>query len=232
MLFGRRSTQIAAPFVVADTGRFDGIDGNWSTFKLQVGSPPQEFRVQVSTVGQTSWLPGYVPDNYCPWLNASYPDPNNCQSLRGVDSTDAGTNTGYNSSLSSSFQETGTYNLSLSSDLDFPQYYGSNYSAPVVYGTDDFTLSSNAGGELTQAATPFSSVPDNVELFMGSIGLGFGKIDLGQGATKSSLMEMLSNTSDIPSRSWGYTAGAAYNGEQLSPLLHLEQCGPLFGTCL
>lgn len=210
MWFDKRAS-IPLPFVVSETGEFDGIDGNWSTFKLEVGSPAQEFRVFVSTAGTVSWLPSYrPPDNDCPFLYDDFPNPDDCSSLRGINSMQNGTDTGYDHDYSSSWTAGELGELALSNDLSFSEYYGSNYTGMVQYGRETFVLNSNDGGELSQTGTPFALVPDNVNLFVGSLGLGLGNNSFGSGEDFYSFMEDLANSSKIPSRSWGYTAGASY----------------------
>jgi hypothetical protein len=53
-------------------------DGNWSTFSIRVGTPDQEFRVFISTVGQETWIPNVD--------GCTSNDVSNCGDLRGVDS--------------------------------------------------------------------------------------------------------------------------------------------------
>ncbi|KAB2576355.1 hypothetical protein DBV05_g5015 [Lasiodiplodia theobromae] len=53
--FGRRETQ-PAPVVVEPSQEWDGNDGPWSSFVLQVGTPPQQVRVDISIAGQETWV--------------------------------------------------------------------------------------------------------------------------------------------------------------------------------
>jgi hypothetical protein len=210
----KRDAALPVPFVISESGDFQGIDGNWSTFKLNVGSPAQEFQVLISTVGSVSWIPSYrPPDNACPWLFNDYPNPDDCDSERGIVSTLAGETTGFNSSNSNSWTPAGPGDLVLSDDMKINDYYGSNYSTALVWGTDTFLVRSNDGGMLDQDDVAFALNAENVNLFLGSIGLGFGTISFGQSQHFQTLMQLLSNSSKIPSASWGYAAGAHYERE-------------------
>ncbi|KAL8715954.1 MAG: hypothetical protein Q9220_000621 [cf. Caloplaca sp. 1 TL-2023] len=51
------SSSSSKAFAVPPDQNWDGNDGSWSTFIIQVGSPPQYFRVLPSINGQETWIP-------------------------------------------------------------------------------------------------------------------------------------------------------------------------------
>jgi hypothetical protein len=53
----------------------DGNDGPWSSFTLQIGTPPQDVKVFISTAGTQTWV--VVPEG------GGSSDPSNCPALRG-----------------------------------------------------------------------------------------------------------------------------------------------------
>ena len=53
----------------------DGNDGPWSSFTLQIGTPPQDVKVFISTAGTQTWV--VVPEG------CGSSDPSNCPALRG-----------------------------------------------------------------------------------------------------------------------------------------------------
>jgi hypothetical protein len=47
---------VPAPVIVAPDQDWSGVDGTWNSFSLQVGNPPANVRVQVSTASQQIWV--------------------------------------------------------------------------------------------------------------------------------------------------------------------------------
>lgn len=64
-----------APIVVPPSQTFDGNDGPWSSFNLQLGTPAQDVTVLVSTAGYQTWA--VVP------AGCTSSDPRNCEATRG-----------------------------------------------------------------------------------------------------------------------------------------------------
>ena len=52
------------PISVPPSQVFQGSDGSWSTFLLNVGNPPQTFNVLISTSGQETWVPSAAGCNF------------------------------------------------------------------------------------------------------------------------------------------------------------------------
>lgn len=211
MWLSQRSTTIAAPFLVAPTGDFDGCDGAWSTFSLDAGAQDaQEFRVLVSSLSGTIWLP--KANGSCPSSNGRF-FPGDCPDLRGIDVFNGGISSGYQSGASSSWDQIGLYRLSFSGELSMDEAFGSTSSYGNIsgeYGLDQISLKSqiSSNSSLSSNSTPLAAIND-LSFFIGSLGLGWGSIEPAS-TTYTTLMESLAGRSAIPSRSWGYTAGASY----------------------
>jgi len=210
MWFPRRSTSITnlpVPFSVKPSGSFDGNDGSWSTFALDVGNPSQAFRVVLSTSSLATWLP--VPNGCAAPSGSGVAQ--NCSQWRGVGNVNGGTSPGYSQGPN---QNPNPYILSLgfdTSNFNMASIYGSQYSIGAAYGLDIVNLSSSTSDSTTIGVdqTPVAGVT-SWEIFLGTLGLGFGQVNDGPTSSTPSFMETLANKSVIPSRSWGYTAGASY----------------------
>lgn len=209
MWFPKRDTTLPAPFAVAPTGEFDGSDGNWSTFKLDVGTPPQSFRVSVSSIGNAIWLP-QAP-------GACDNQPSNCPDFRGIELFNSGRSEGYNTNKStdSTYTFQGLYDIVLNPDLErgnMQDVYGSNYNVSAAYGQDTVSLDSalSGGSSLSQDNLAIAGYNEIYDFTIGSLGLGLGDLSLGQDSIPT-LMTALYNASKIPSLSWSYTAGAIYS---------------------
>lgn len=87
-------------------GYWAGIDGNWSTWSVSTGTPPQQFQVWPSTSSGEVWLP--LPDG-CPptefWSTVE------CAASRGVDSSEGPRSVGFQKNVSSTWEEIGIYEL-------------------------------------------------------------------------------------------------------------------------
>ncbi|KAF1985662.1 acid protease, partial [Aulographum hederae CBS 113979] len=194
-----------SPHIIPPSQQWDGNDGRWSTFRIQVGSPGQEFRILPSTAGSEIFLPlsgGCSNEN----------DPENCSELRGIEDVNGFESSGLNVSLSSTWSRTGTYELELDSHL--------GHNARGLYGKDALIL-----GAIQQAQGPMDvSRRDPVVLhgqtiagmvskqwFLGLMGLNTRPASFSTNSPPvPSLLYNLKNQSYIPSMTYAYTAGAAY----------------------
>ena len=167
----------------------DGNDGLWSTFTLRVGNPAQSLRVLPSTAGQATWAvinKGCTPSQYTA---------TNCPESRGGV---------FNANLSQTWEPKGNHNLGLEANFGLD-----NISA--TYGLDTVALgfsNSTRGPELTkQVVAGFTSSKFYINTFgLGQQGTNLTNLD----DFYSSFLPTLTSQSIIPSRSWGYTAGAHY----------------------
>nr|POE87308.1 candidapepsin-8 [Quercus suber] len=182
-------------FVVEASTSWYGNDGNWSTFNISVGTPPQYFEVLASTRTSQLWVPIL---EGCAGL--SWPG-YNCGASRGVDN--ASLYPGFIPTNSSSWYELGVYQLP-----DEQSLFGSTDNG--TYGLDIITLGSQSSISL-QNATSIAGIA-TPDFWLGSLGLGN---DISSYAVLSSgvpgIVSALKDSVESASASYGYTAGAAYS---------------------
>lgn len=172
----------------------EGADGNWSTFNLRVGNPPQIVRVLPSTaagdtlvVGPKGCLPGEPGVGGSPLLS--------CWDSRGGI---------FNPSLSASWNTTGNYSMDVEVDLG----YGDDAAA---YGFDTVGIDLNNATGAPTLDEQIVGVFENNDFYLGLFGLSREPTNFTNFTTPHpSFLASLKNRSMIPSLSWGYTAGAHY----------------------
>lgn len=122
VLLAPRSSKTPAPISIPASQNFEGNDGPWSTFTLQIGTPPQVVTVMVSTAGYQTWA--VVPEG-CP---APPAEPANCAQLRGglLKVNESSTWTPNKITVN------GTFNLGLEQNL--------GYTGHGLYGYDTVAL--------------------------------------------------------------------------------------------
>ena len=154
---------------------------------MQVGTPPQLTRVLPSTSGSSLWV---VLRQGC-----IESDPANCNTLRG-DTFDI--------NRSATWQDEGLFQLPLHSE----QFLG--YSGNADYGFDNITLDYPGSGGPTlehQVLTGFATK----DFYIGNLGITSRPVNITNFTDPfPSPMGSLRNNNQIPSLSFGYTAGAIY----------------------
>ncbi|KAB2569543.1 putative peptidase aspartic protein [Lasiodiplodia theobromae] len=196
----RREDSAPTAYTVPNTGKWDGNDGSWSTFRLSVGTPPQEFRVLVSTRGHETFVP--LPEG------CTADDPSNCASSRGAEIFGSSQNTGFQTNKSSTWEEMAIYNLGLEDDL--------GVSANGLYGYDTLRLGGSSDNSALQLSHQILAGVANKNFYMGLIGLS--PISSTFDTTSSSVTSFFNNlktNNSIPSRSYAYTAGARYRNKKV-----------------
>jgi len=194
----KRATVVPAPYSVAPSQQWDGNDGYWSTFDVNVGTPGQNFRVLPSTAGSETWVP--LPDG-CQ-TNA----PSNCPQLRGVENFDSAASTGFMHNRSSTWKENGIYTLDLETRLDI---HGNGF-----YGYDNVSLGATTDSSKLSLGNQVLAGIADTNYFLGLFGLGIRPISFSSNSQPtSSFMSTAFNQSKIPSLSYGYTAGAKYRAK-------------------
>lgn len=179
----------------------DGIDGNWSSFDVRVGTPEQLVRILPSTAASATWV---VVTGGCD------PPSSACSSARGGL---------FNFNQSSSWDDLGIGTLLLEQNL------GRNETG--LYGTDTLSLGLNnaTGGpadtsplsanNATGAPTLQNQIIAGIETshyLNGIFGLSRQPMYMGNlSAPRDSFLTNLRNMNMIPSLSWAYTAGARYS---------------------
>lgn len=195
MALAPRQTLIPAPYVALPSQEWDGNDGSWSTFAINVGSPGQDFRVLISTSGSAAFVP--VPEGCSPT------DPANCASLRGVQSLNGASSPGFQTNRSSTWTAIGLYSLDLEARL--------NYSGNGLYGYDRLGLGTAQGTKGPSLDRQVVAGIADKDYFMGILGLGVQPSSFSSASEPiPSFLRSLRDQSSIPSLSFGYTAGAPY----------------------
>lgn len=171
-----------------------------------------------STSSFSTWLPGNGSCHFANPPTSQIPtDPEECAVQRGVGLYNGQQSTGYVGGLSGSYQELATQYLGLGAQLDPLTLFGTDYNISALSGLDVVSVQhTNNSWTPPLQETPIFSIQS---LYYGLpiLGLGFGQWKSGTGgASIPSFMSVMANSSEIPSRSWGYTAGAYY-GECLVP---------------
>lgn len=190
---------IPLPQVVPASGTFEGNDGKWSTFFINLNSDEnglngQDFRVLASTSSSLTLVPAKTE-----WCDAQ------CAANRGLLLFDGSQPLGN--------QEKGSWNEAGLYEVPVPYWF----SKDLVNG--NLTLRGNYG--VTQIGLGQSSATSLVlvdryavsylfeDYFLGSFGLAAGVVG-GPSATKPTFLTQFRTDNRIASASYGYTAGAWY----------------------
>lgn len=187
------------PFVLSPSGTFDGNDGKWSTFFINVGDGGtgngQSFKVLISTSSPLTLVPQQTA-----WCDES------CAKDRGILFVNGQQSLGYKESQY--WKTAGIY------DIPLP-YWWTNESS--TNSTD--TLAGDWGSEnlgMGESSPKSVILPEQYiveytfkDFFMGSLGLAVG--DTGPpGGSKPNFLNYFYSASMTASASYGYTAGASY----------------------
>ena len=189
------------PYVVQPSSTWAGIDGNWSTFLISVGTPPQTFQILPSTTLSESWVP----------LSGgcfSLPSSLHCGQSRGSDSLVP--SNGFRTEQSTTWDLIGIYGLSGNQAL-FNQNQ-TNQTNVGEYGRDTIVIGTTAPETLPhQLLAGIASM----DYWLGALGLGVQPNTFNIETTKiPSLVSYMKAKELIPSLSFGYRAGAAYSIRQ------------------
>ncbi|KAK6434036.1 hypothetical protein LTR95_009779 [Oleoguttula sp. CCFEE 5521] len=180
---------VPAAISIAPSQYWDGNDGPWSSFPLQLGGgtvQTQNVRVMPSTAGYNTWVingTGGCPAYYVP----------DCNNIRGFT---------YDWSKSVTYQPLTPYGTEIESNLGLDTTGDAGY--------EDITLGwQGSGGPKVDHSVLFAIADSNY--WIGIFGLNplptnFSTLN----SPQPSFMELLYNSSGIPSRSYGYTAGNQY----------------------
>jgi Eukaryotic aspartyl protease len=182
----RTPNTIPAPISVPVEQTWDGVDGQWNTIALRVGTPPQYTRVYISTASQQTWVI----------------DPFACSNSKNVATCAESRGMLFQSNASTTFIKQGLYDLYILKNL--------NYSGNAQYGYDTIGLGYNGEhGPTVKNQTVGALAID--DFYFGHFGINpqptnFTNIN----DNKPSYMSSLKAQNMIPSVSWGYTQGASY----------------------
>lgn len=181
------------PYVAIPTEHWDGIDGNWSTFRISVGGQPgQNFRVLVSTLAGQPWVP--LP-------KACAADDQACPSARGVEPFQGQPSPGFQTNLS--WDDLSMWSLDLEDRLGFGDGGGD-------YGRDKIRLGFGDDTDALEVNKTLAIAFAEEDYWMGLLGVGNVNTTLDNGKPIKSFIRDLNDTQRIPSLSYGYTAGVHY----------------------
>ena len=187
---GKRVASLPAPISVSPSQEFDGNDGPWSSFTIQIGTPPQVVKVLPSTAGSQTYT--VLPQGCTP------SDPANCTVSRGG---------AFQPNSSSTWrQNNGTANG------QFPLLLDANlgYTGIGLYGYDTVALGGQGSGGpmLEQQAVAGITTKD---FYLGTFGLS-SQVSNPPHSDRSlpDYISQLNQSGLIPSATWSYTAGNQY----------------------
>jgi hypothetical protein len=173
-----------SPIIIHPDQNWDGIDGEWSSFTLQIGTPPQFVRTFISFAAYQTWVVG---------KEGCISDSSDCSDSRGWL---------WDRDASSSFEEIGIYDLWIERHL--------NYTGNAIYGYDALGLGGVGEGGPTLLNTTIGTMAVE-DFWVGIFGINpkptnFTSFENGS----PSYMTQLKEGNHIPSLSFGYHAGARY----------------------
>jgi hypothetical protein len=210
MFYHRRANTktLPRPVVLSPSGTFDGDDGKWSTFTINVAGDGdgkgQDFKVLISTSSPITLVPAQTS-----WCNTD-----DCAKRRGIETLNS---FGLDDTPSNTYSKSGLYNLPLeilyywSRDLLLP---GGNGTLGGEWGVTNVGLG-RASKQSTTIAKQYVATSYLKDFFLGSLGLTVGSISP-QGAELPTYFSGLTASKDadgndvVPSISYGFTAGASY----------------------
>ncbi|KAL8928838.1 MAG: hypothetical protein Q9208_001616 [Pyrenodesmia sp. 3 TL-2023] len=166
-----------------------GNDGNWSTFSIGVGTPPQLLELLPSTQVPESWV---VLTEGC-----TDEDPRNCSITRGGL---------FNYDVSSTWVQKDIYALGSEANLG----YTSDNSNNGAYGWENISWAATADVNVTASHTVIAGIATK-DFYLGILGLAARSITWEDLSTSPpSLISILKEQGLIETQSYGYTAGAFY----------------------
>lgn len=193
-------SSVPAPVVVAPDQDWWGIDGQWNSFSLLVGTPAVRASVQVSSASQQIWV---VNSQAC--IQNITDSAGKIVELNKYNN-DCGTSRGYtfNQTISKTWRQKGFYQLWLEKNLGI---FGNG-----LYGFDTVGLGLPGETGPTVANTTIGTLV-TTNYWQGHLGLhpkptNFSAFEPPVPSYMTSLFEQ----QNIPSMSFGYTAGSQYHG--------------------
>ncbi|KAF2024778.1 acid protease [Setomelanomma holmii] len=214
MTFWRRvdaavSPLVPKPLVLKPSGTFEGDDGKWSTFSINIAGDGagkgQDFKVLVSTSFPIAMVPAQNE-----WCNET------CSESRGIMSVNGQQPLGLDET-SDQWKLAGLYDLPVKNLY----YWSQDLLLPTSNGTldGDWGLTTVGLGEASKdsitLASQYVASYFFKDFFLGYLGLSVGAISP-TGATRPTYFSALAAAvNNVPSPTYGYTAGAIYRNNNL-----------------
>lgn len=183
----RNGNTVPAPVVAGVSQYWEGNDGPWSSFAIQVGKTAQDVRVFPSTASTTTWV---VENVGCP-----SDAPSNCEDSRGGV---------FNKNTSLTWVPNSIFEIGIEENLGF-DVFGD-------FGFDTVTLGWLGSGGPTVEHSIVAGIGDTTLTWLGVLALNPRPTNFSTFVNNPqvSFIQALRNQNAIPSVSWSYTAGASY----------------------
>ncbi|KAF2997076.1 hypothetical protein E8E13_002628 [Curvularia kusanoi] len=202
----RKRADVPAPVVVSTSGKFEGNDGKWSTFLINLNSDQdgingQDFRVLPSTYSSLTLVPGATE-----WCDDA------CAQRRGVELRGGRQPEGN--------QQDGSWSPDGQYAIPIPDWFpkemvvtNGNLTLRGRWGKTQVGLgSSNKDSPVLTDRYAVSYLSE--EFFLGFFGLANGVVGSGPGATLETFLQQFRTSNNIATVSYGYSAGAWYRNNQ------------------
>ena len=194
------------PLVLKPSGTFEGDDGKWSTFNINIagdgGGKGQNFKVLISTSSPIALIPAQTE-----WCK------NDCPKRRGIMSVNGQQQLGFDDT-SPAWSRAGLYNLPFNTNTTY--WWSQDLLLPETNGTlnGEWGLTTVGLGEASaQSITllkQYVAMYYFKDFFLGYLGLSVGTVGPA-GAVRPTFFSSLALANDtIASNSYGFTAGAFY----------------------
>lgn len=182
------------PFSIPASQYWEGKDGPWSTFRVEVGTPPQQIRLLPASSQSSSWL--ILPEA------CTSPTDVECPTKRGRT---------YLRNQSSTWSQYGSYEL----NTFLQKRVGLNGEG--LYGYERLTLGWTGDGAPTMERQMVAGII-STDFYLGSLALNPRPNNFTDFNNPiPSLLQTLRNAADpIPSTTWSYTAGS----HNIAPKVH------------
>jgi hypothetical protein len=202
------SSQLPSPYVLIPSGTYDGDDGRWSTFNINIAGDGngkgQNFKALISTSSQITLVPGEVK-----WCSTD-----SCAKSRGLMLGPEGQQPHGMDGLLPDWNHQGLFNLPFNSsygwsdDLLLPGSNGSNDTLNGAWGLTTVGLGSASKDSMT-LENQYVAMQYSKDFFLSSLGIAVGSVSAGR-AVEPSFFSSFATSPGLPSQSYGYTAGASY----------------------
>jgi hypothetical protein len=186
--------------LILDATSWAGNDGNWSTWPIQVGTPPQQFHVLPATSHGEIWVS--LPEGCQSSSMPIFPNASSCGASRGAGIFEDTQSSGYQKNVSTTWSETGIYALPVQDGLFEDDQNG-------LYGTDVVGLRNDTGSvEVAEHSVVGLATKD---FWLGSLGVAQRAANFTvERAIVPSLLDGLKEQNVTPSAAFGLDVGASY----------------------
>jgi hypothetical protein len=186
--------------LILDATSWAGNDGNWSTWPIKVGTPPQQFNILPATSHGEIWVP--LPEACQSYSTVVFSNASSCGASRGAGQYGDSQSSGFQKNASTTWSETGIYALPVQDGLFVDDQNG-------LYGTDVVGLRNETGSvEVAEQSVVGLATKD---FWLGSLGVAQRAANFTVERTiVTSLVDGLKGQNVTPSAAFGLDVGASY----------------------